>query len=56
MEKSKRQIIAELNGLCERPIPLTLRVRMRFWKIERLHRVRALATYHVRYYGRKIHN
>ena len=56
MERSKLQIIAELNGLCKRPIPLSLRIRMLFWKMERLHRVRALASYHVQHYGRKINN
>ena len=56
MEKSKLQIIGELNGLCARPIPLTLRLRMLFWRRLRLDRVHALATYHVKHYGRKIQN
>ena len=56
MEKSKLQLIAEINGLCARPIPLCLRVRMVFWRRLRLDRVLALATYHVEHYGRKIQN
>ena len=56
MEKSKRQLIAEINGLCQNPVPLGLRVRMLFWGRLRLNRVHALATYHVKHYGRKIQN
>ena len=56
MEKSKLQIIAEINGLCQNPVPLGLRVRMMFWRRLRLNRVLALANYHVKHYGRKIQN
>ena len=56
MEKSKLQIIAESNGLCQNPVPLGLRVRMMFWRRLRLNRVLALANYHVKHYGRKIQN
>lgn len=54
MEKSKLQIIAEINGLLLEPIPLGLRIRMMFWSRMRLNRVLALATYHVKHYGKKI--
>jgi len=56
MEKSKLQLIAEINGLCQHPIPLGLRFRMMFWRRLRLNRVLAVATYHVQHYGRKINN
>lgn len=56
MEKSKLQLIGELNGLCARPIPITLRLRMLFWRRLRLDRVLSLARYHVKIYGRKIQN
>ena len=56
MEKSKLQLIAEINGLCQNPVSLGLRFRMMFWRRLRLNRVHALATYHVKHYGRKIQN
>lgn len=56
MAKSKRQTIAELQNCCARPISMGLRFRMLFWDQQRLNRVLALATYHVKHYGRKIAN
>tara|TARA_S200002703_G_scaffold155750_1_gene160253 strand:+ start:60 stop:230 length:171 start_codon:yes stop_codon:yes gene_type:complete len=56
MAKSKRQIIAELTGLCARPISPTLKIRMLFWRQQRLNRVLSLARYHVKVYGKKIQN
>ena len=56
MEKSKLQIIAEINGLCQNPVSLGLRFRMMFWRRLRLNRVHALASDHVKHYGRKIQN
>lgn len=56
MAKSKRQTIAELQKYCARPIRLGLRFRMLFWKQQRLDRVLALATYHVKHYGTKLNN
>jgi hypothetical protein len=56
MAKSKRQTIAELQTHCARPISLGLRFRMLFWDQQRLDRVLALATYHVKHYGTKIAN